>query len=151
MKTRWVALAVSVSLLVLFLIGGCGQGKYTPKSNEELYGTWINEKTAAKIVFSPDGTFGDYSLRSAITPHKGGKYKISRKWTDSGGSVYYEVLATFTFDKAKWDIGTTLRNLEKVSKSGTVLEWNWAYATSDFPKAIDPKGNNYLIYYRAKE
>jgi hypothetical protein len=151
MTIRRIFLAVLGSLLCLFLLGGCGQGKYVPKANEEIYGTWINEKTGAKIVLSPDGSFGDYSLSSATTPHRGGKYKISRKWTDSEGSVYYEVFSTFTFDKAKWDIGTTLRNLEKVSKPGTVLEWNWVYATSDVPKAIDPKGNNYLIYYRAKE
>lgn len=36
-------LGAMVILLSLILLEGCGQGKYRPKLNEELYGTWTNE------------------------------------------------------------------------------------------------------------
>jgi len=153
MKGCTIVPAMMLSLLALVLLGGCGPGEYTPKANEELYGTWVNEKTGLKLVWSPDGSFSDYSLSStANTPVGGGKWKIRRKWNDSEGNVFYETFATFTF--GNWEgsdaNGTTLKYLEKVSKSGSVLERNWWFTTSDFPKAIDPKGA-YFIYYRAKE
>jgi hypothetical protein len=137
--------------VVAFILAGCAKGKYVPKPNEELYGTWTNEEMShQKTVNHPDGKFEDYFSVSDTTPFRGGTTEIVKKWTDSEGNVWYNTCDTFTTGSVK---GHKVQNLWKISKSGTVAEFVWSevgqFDPSKFPTTIDPKGNNYFIFNSA--
>ena len=152
------SLASLVILFVVFGALGFGQEKYTPKPNEEIYGTWVNEEmNPPKTVNNPDGTFADYFPVSYSKPFRGGTTEIFKKWTDSEGSVYCDTFDTFTFGAGM--VGMKTQCLKKVSKSGTVLEVMWVFVgefgPDKFPSTLDTTSGNsfqgYLIFYRAKE
>jgi len=159
MRKHAVLFASLVVLGGVFGALGFGQEKYTPKPNEEIYGTWVNDDMMPpKTVSSPDGTFSDYFPASYGKPYEGGKSEIVKTWTDSEGNVYYDTDDTFTFG-GTMEL-TKIQSLKKVSQSGTVLEWNWIavseFGSEKFPPAIDPTKNQhdvagYFIYHRAKE
>ncbi|MGA2614686.1 MAG: hypothetical protein ABSG38_14705 [Spirochaetia bacterium] len=158
MRKLVVLFASLVILLVMFGALGFGQEKYIPKPNEEIYGTWVNEQmNPPKTVNNPDGTFADYFPASYSKPFRGGTTEIFKKWTDSEGSVYYDTFDTFTSGMGIQGMKTQC--LKKVSKSGTVLEWNWVavseFGPEKFPSTLDTKSEHdiagYFIYYRAKE
>ena len=52
MKAKKMLLIVSAVLLALTQVGGWAQGKYVPKADEELFGTWTNGQNAGGI-FQP--------------------------------------------------------------------------------------------------
>jgi len=160
MKTRWTFLMIVVSLLALLLLESCGPGKYTEQTNEELYGTWINESysgnitygtyTPQKSVIAP-GTFSDYDKITSQGPHVVGKNEITGKWKDTEGNIWYKIQGSgANGDKVlKW------QTLTKLSKSATVEEFASTtvekYDPNSYPTKIDPKDKDYRIYYRAKE
>jgi hypothetical protein len=159
MRKPVVLFASLVILLAVFGALAFGQKKYTPKPNEEIYGTWVNEQmNPPKTLNNPDGTFADYFPASYSKPYQGGNKEIVKKWTDSEGSVYYDTYDTFTFGAGM--VGMKPQCLSKVSKSGTVLEMMWVFVgefgRDKFPSTLDTKSGNsnmqgYLIFYRAKE
>jgi hypothetical protein len=149
-------LGVPVILLSLIQLASCGPGKYTPKPNEEIYGTWTNEKMSPqKEIHTADGS-KQYLYTSDSTSFYEGTGKTISKWTDSEGNIWYKVLSTFTTPNTyKGQIFTVL---EKLSKSATVWESVWASPSSDaelknpvYPAAIDPNNSNYRIYYRTEK
>ena len=75
MKIRRLLLAVLVILPSLVPLVVAAQDKYVPKANEELYGTWTNEKTIntfhiQKMVVSADG-FKEYRNVSSLSERRG--------------------------------------------------------------------------------
>ena len=54
MKTGKVPVCILITFLSVLILGSCGQGKYVPKPDEELYGTWINDGIRYKklVVFA---------------------------------------------------------------------------------------------------
>lgn len=148
-------------VVLLALVGalGFGQEKYTPKPNEEINGTWVNdEMMPPKVVINPDGSFAYYFPASYSKPYQGWKSEIVKKWTDSEGNIYYETYDTLIFGGTMEH--TKFQCLKKVSKSGAVLEWNWVtvseFRPEKFPSALDPTKSvvdvaGYLIYHRATQ
>lgn len=99
MKTRTMLVVLACLMALTFLVG-CGSGKYTPKSNEELYGTWINEQSPVafnihKMVFSAN-TAKEYERVSDSNASIVDKLEITSKWMDSEGNIWYKGLATIT-------------------------------------------------------
>jgi hypothetical protein len=133
-------------LSVLILLSSCG---YSPKANEELYGTRTNESygtmtnnvySPQKEVINPDGYEG-YRLISDPDPSQKGREHIASKWKDSEGNIWYKTFGTAANGDTTW----AFRSLIKVSKSATVREsvGVWVAApksASDYPTKIDPKG-----------
>jgi hypothetical protein len=154
-------LAATVGLVALVLLGGCGRGKYTPKPNEELYGTWTNVTYSGqaqpgnyfpqKEVIDPAG-YHTYRLIDEFAAYWIGPQQIVAKWTDSESNIWYKT------HRGGWadEKGKTIvpHFLCKLSKSATVLEFVWAvrdtYTPGAFPTKIDPKYPSYRIYSRAK-
>ncbi|MGD0726410.1 MAG: hypothetical protein ABSB63_12710 [Spirochaetia bacterium] len=152
MKTRTMLFAALVILLALTLLGGCGAGKYVPKPNEEVYGTWINKSISPqKEVDTPDG-WKQYGLISDPNPESEGTGQITSKWTDSEGNVWYKTLGTVTAGNYK---GSKFQTLTKLSKSGTVKEsvslTVEEFDSSGYPTKIDPKEMLYSLYYRTEK
>ncbi len=157
MRKLVVLFASLVILLGLFGALGFGQEKYTPKPNEEIYGTWVNnDMMPQKVVMSPDGSFEYYFPASYSKPYQGWKSEIIKKWTDSDGNVYYQTYDTLVFGGTMEH--TRFQALKKISRSGAVLEWNWVtvseFRPEKFPSELDPTKNvvdvsGYMTYQRA--
>ena len=150
-------LCVLLTLLVMLMFGGCATAKYVPKPNEEINGTWINEKISPqKNVNTPDG-WKQYLPVSDSVPFYEGTGEIISKWTDSEGNIWYKSLITITGGTGDGDATKIiLAELDKLSKSATVWESVWTMPTNEqelktpiYPTTIDPKNPNYGIYYRA--
>jgi len=152
MKGHLLFFTAAVVLLPLINVAGWAQEKYIPKADEELYGTWANEKTfPPRTDINPGGTFSDYYPVSNPKPFRGGTTEIVKTWTGSDNSVYYYLLNTFTSGVYK---GTRVQLLDKVSGSGKVLETVWRMGMTTFdaermPTEIDPKDQNYQIFTRS--
>ena len=81
--------ACSMSILILLLsVVGYAQEKYVPKDNEELYGTWANEKMQFQKPMNFKGGFKDYVRIEDATPMGVGIENITKKWTDSEGNIW---------------------------------------------------------------
>jgi hypothetical protein len=140
-------------LLSLFLLGGCATGKYVPKANEELYGTWTNNSTFPQRVVINPGEYRHYGLISDPNPEEEGTEHIDTKWTDSEGNIWYRTFGTVTTGAWK---GHNFQALTKLSKSGTVLEseaysFLGDFSPSYYPTKINPQGMLYGLYYRAEK
>jgi len=130
-----------VALIPVFLLGCSNANKNL------IYGTWTNEQmNPPKTVETSEG-WHDYSSISDTTPYGKGPEKIIRCWTDPDGAVWFQTQSE--------ERGAKFETLQKISKGGTVremvanavYEWDSKY----FPKAVDPSGANYHIWYRAKQ
>ena len=157
MKTRTL-LNASLALLALNFLGGqCYGQSYVPTPNEEIYGTWTNDKSInligfQKTVVTADG-FQNYADTSDSVPREKGVSQIDTKWTDSEGNIWYKTFGTVTGVENRRT--TKFQNLVKVSKSGTVMEIVHRHPrdfdSSNYPTKIDPDDNNYGIYYRTEK
>jgi hypothetical protein len=155
MRTRTTVFAVLLSFLVLVLLGGCGPGKYVPRANEEIYGSWTNEKMEyQKVVVAPESEKMYIKLDDTTSFEESSQQIVSR-WTDSEGNVWYK--CSNTRNKGPHS-GTKFARLDKLSKSGTVWESVWTAPANDeemknpkYPIKIDPQDSLYNIYYRTKE
>jgi hypothetical protein len=143
MKVRKMLLTAQVVSLALILLGGCA------KPNKDLfYGTFTNEnESPPKTVHAP-GVMKDYAAVSDTTPIVEGTEQIFDYWTDSEGNVWFKT-------NAIWK-GAKFQTLQKISKSGTVLEivsnGVTKFDSKSFPTKVDPTGGDYYrIYHRAEK
>lgn len=165
MKTIMMILAVLLSFLTLILLGSCGAGKYVPKANEEIYGTWINEKygtiDSTTPTYSPQKEIIDASGYTAYllisgNPTEKGPETIVSKWTDSEGNIWYKTFGTASVSNPRVEGGVLrLQSLQKLSKSATVREcmffWHSKSVPDNYPTRIDITSDQYRVFYRAKE
>ena len=166
MKTQLLVLGVAVTLLALIPVGGWSQ-QVVLKANDIYYGKWINEganvaqRTQKQVNFP--GGYKNFLTISDIKPFEESTVQIAEKWIDSEGNVWYKIRATVTigvdplppykgYDYSGWKF----QNLQRISKSGTVLETMWVHVPEFdpnlYPTKIDPTDTeHYVIFYRAKE
>ena len=152
MKRR--ILLLTVVALSLILLAGCGQGKYLPKPNEELYGTWTNERMPQqKSVITASG-FKSYTYIGDPDTFIEGTMQIISKSTDSEGNIWYKAFEIYTSGLHGLK-GQKRQTPYKLSKSGTVLECQPAYVgefdPKSFPSKLDPKDQFYRIYFRSEK
>ena len=156
MKTERLLSLVPIVLLASILLGGCASGKYVPTANEQLYGTWINEKSinqfhVQKAICTSDGWKEYYNISDTF-PLNEGTREIVSKWVDDNGNIWYKTFSTITFGK---NTGLKGQELNKLSKSCTVwesvVEPVGEFNSSSFPKKIDPNNWTYNILYRAEK
>jgi hypothetical protein len=132
-------LALTLTFVVLTLTGGVLAG------SEELCGTWINMDYAkegnrsTKVIFNSNGKFEEFRNVDSKFPHIEGTYKITEKWTDSEGNIFYKSQAV-----NNWDRET--KSLHKLSQSGKILEFVWAY--DEYPTDVTPRPLYYHKYFR---
>ena len=160
MKRHVMILGTLLCFLALVFLGGCGPAKYTPKANEELYGTWINksydgrydpsDNHPQKEVIDSNG-YHVFRLVDDFAVNFVGAETITGKWTDSEGNIWYKTYKGAWSDNEGKSIVPHF--LYKLSKSATVRECVYAirhtYTPSAFPTKIDPNDPSYLIYTRA--
>jgi hypothetical protein len=153
MKGRKIIPFVLLCTLIHVLLVGCGPSKYVPKPNEELYGTWINEKMSAQKYVNTAGRWAEYLKSSDSSPHKEFAVAIVSKWTDSGGNIWYK---TTRNDISGSYTGFETTALSEISKNGTVWESVWTEPENEaemknptYPTKIDPNAFEYTVYYRA--
>ncbi len=124
-------------------IYGENENFYIPKSNEEIYGTWINEDMITqKLIYYYWGYGEIYREVSSETPAVKLTFTIVEKWSDSEGNVWYK-----TFKRYDVAMGTVFC-ITKISNNGTVYES--VYNVDGFPTKDELNVDHfyYLIYNR---
>jgi hypothetical protein len=124
-------------------------GFYVPRTNEELYGTWVNTtytgmSYAQKLVMYDFGAYEWYS-KETDEFFTTGTYIIVDRWTDPEGNIWYK-----EYIRGKNEL-YAIFELDRISKAGTV--WEYVIAYDDFPKPDNMNSKNpyYRIYYRGSE
>jgi hypothetical protein len=145
-----LALAISAALLFSVVNVLAGEKPYVAKDNEELYGTWVNPHyaevsaghgLAQRIVFRADWTFERFTWADRDVSDWADRYKITGKWTDSEGNVWYKI--HWQKNYLSEDYG-----LFKISNSGKKCEYVSDPIEYGYPKKIDPKALSYRVYFR---
>lgn len=128
---------------VLFALTGPSHAQdmaYIPEDNEELYGTWVNMDRVyprQKLINYP-GEWAAFGTVKSEKTDETGKYKITDKWTDSEGNIWYKTEVSRHVQK--------VYQLDKISNSGKT--WEFIFGSSKYPMKIDPKDADYYIYHR---
>jgi hypothetical protein len=133
------------------------QEKYVPKANEELFGTWTDEKNdksyyrPQKEVISVDG-FKRFPNMTDPLPSEEATLKVDSKWIDSEGNIWYKTSGQVTTGVYK---GWTFQELDRLSKSGRVFESVFTalgvkgeYKPAFYPKTIGTHDQTYMILYK---
>lgn len=153
MKYRGSLLFSCMILLSVMLLGGyCYAQDYVPSAKEELYGTWTNEKQSPQKTVNFTNGFKDFALLSDSVPVSEGTEKITSKWKDSQGNIWYKTLGTGTGGESK---GYKWQTLQKLSKSGKMRELVdvlvGEFDSNSYPTTIDQKDGSYRLFYRAEK
>ncbi len=132
MRNR-VILIVFGGFVALVLLTGCGPGKYVPKANEEIYGTWINDgiRYQKLVVFA--GGVKEYFNAADAEPDMVTTEQISAKWKDGDGNIWYKTFDLFISGHIK---GTKMQYLWKIS-NGSQMELT-GEAVKDFNEKSFP-------------
>ena len=142
MKAGRILFVFSLTLLTVLMVGGCA------KPNKDfLYGIFTNKDISPQKMVRAPGEMKDYCSIEDTVPTAEGTEQIVDYWRDSEGNVFFKTQAT--------EYGIKFLTLQRISKSGTVLEFvaNGVadFASKEFPTEVDPTGDFYHIYYRAKD
>ena len=118
---------------------------YVPAPNEELYGTWTNEKYGGdelhpqEVVITSE-TYAEYWHTASNLPPNVSKLWIVDKWRDSDGNIWYKVNTLETKS------GYKAQGIFKLSNQGTVMEsiivtlpFGSGYDPSQYPREIDKR------------
>ena|SRR5271157_4471946 len=141
-------------------LGAIAQDKYVAKANEEIYGTWTNERTInafqiQKMVVSAGG-FEEYGNASDTSPRVEVTQQIQSKWKDASGVLWYKVFGKI--NTGPWK-GRNFKAFERLSQDLSVLElvvnaFQGDFNSSDYPNKIEKISafnGGYRIFYRAKK
>lgn len=150
------AFVVFLCCLAVLAVVGCATRKVTVKSNDPLYGTWVNkdvdegkERGFAKTVMTPDGRELDYHHIADTKPAVEGAFVIEEAWIDRQGYHWYKMRGRY------WPFGTDgaqkkeLFSLVKISPDGNIIET--ASRETGYPDKVEPVTSpSYGIAYRQK-
>ncbi len=158
MKNPAMPLNGFIVLAVLLFIGStCFGQEYIPKPDEEIYGTWVNEKKLPQKEIVTAEKWEEYNRSSDSDPFYVGTWEITARWTDSQGNIWYRTLVTIIGGEGGV-VGTKRVELSRISRSGAVWEhqWRWLGAGQDreaprYPEEIDSKAAEYGIFTRVTE
>ena len=132
MRSR-VILIVFGGFVALVLLAGCGPGKYVPKANEEIYGTWIHEGIRYQKLVIFAGGVKEYFGVADAEPDWETTEQISAKWKDGDGNIWYKTFDLYTIGQLK---GTKMQYLWKIS-NGSQMELT-GEAVKDFNEKSFP-------------
>ncbi|MGA2977356.1 MAG: hypothetical protein ABSF77_18770 [Spirochaetia bacterium] len=152
MKTARVTLFLMLISIALMLITACTPKLYTPKGNEEIYGTWTNpEAGRQKLLEQPDGTWKTFIYSNDTVPSESGTYQLIKKWKDPlGNTWYYENSSQLT---GAISMGNQ-QGLVKIDATGKTIEFSsldiGKFDNKTYPKEIDTKNDSYGFYHRSE-
>lgn len=149
MNARALFLVVAAGLL-----GACTAQPYQPKSNEEIYGTWIADKAAQQKLVIAAGELRNFTLADDTQPYNACTQVITARWKDPEGTLWYKTCQTITGGLGGLK-GTKWQSLNRLSKAGSVLE-TMAAPVRDFdpkayPEKLDPASESYAVFHRSIE
>ncbi len=137
-------LRVSVLILAVLAFMGCQPSKYTVTKDEQLFGTWISDRSPEKIVMHGNGTFESYLYRSDKSSWANGQFWIIGKRAKDN-TVRYQV---DYLEKHPSDIKR--KELGNIDMSTRVWEFSSYEASSldkdRFPVNIDKTHSSYRVY-----
>lgn len=138
--TMKLFIAMVISMSIIFF------ASVSISDTDIIYGLWSNRgyydnSLPQKIEFNYDGTYATYKNLIDVDTNSRGTYQITKKWSDSKGNIWYEIIIT------DLKIGK-IYQLTRVDKKGRKLEFN--SDKYNYPSKLDPDEKGYYIYWRAK-
>ena len=147
MQARTYVSILVLVLAVLIIAGSCATQKqtYIPKTNEELYGTWVNtgyDSEEQKFINYNWGYTESFLQATDEYANLPATFHIVDKWTDSEGIIWYKVNWQF---KGSPNMRFYLFKINEDEGS-----WEQIFSYKEFPSESDltPEHALYLIYYR---
>jgi len=137
------ALILSLTLVAFSGTVLAGENEYKATDNEELFGTWVNmdykDDMYVQMIIFKLGEYGLYSSVNDNEPMWTAEYRISQKWTDAKGNIWY---------KHRFKAGAMGSGFElcKISESGKTLEY--IFSQWEYPKELDTNSEYYRKYNR---
>lgn len=99
MKTRTIVSILILVLAVYIIVGSSAKQKqaYIPKTNEELYGTWVNTDHVdeKKCIHYNWGYYELFFLVTDQTATVSGTFQIRDKWVGSDGNLWYKATCQY--------------------------------------------------------
>ena len=144
MKSRMLLLGASLISLLLVSPAGWAQQKYSPKTGEELYGTWVDPDSSSEAyrwVISSEGTILEF-WKGHEQPYMEARYSIDKKWTDDGGNICYQCTSRWGFQPwSESKVIDTWYTLFKIDASSSSLRSVWSQHTvpADFQGNLQPR------------
>ena len=136
---------VSVLVSVALALISCHPSRSAATKNEQLYGTWVSERSPEKIVMHSDGTFQSYLYRSDKSTWANGQFWIISKRLGNQNVIWYQINY---LDKYPSD--TKRKELGKLDMSTKVWEFDndfvGDFEKDSFPTKIDKSHGNYRVY-----
>lgn len=113
--------------------------------------TWfvVAGGTAKKHVYKKNGTYGVFYLKTSSEPDYKGTFKIEKASIDREENIYFTVTRSHKggFGKSRKDRSWSFN---KISKSGTFLEYNNYYNADDLKTKINPVSSFELTKKKAE-
>ena len=134
----FIAMVISMSIIFFASV--------SISDTDIIYGLWSNRGyydsgLPQKIEFNYDGTYATYKYLIDVDINSRGTYQITKKWSDSKGNIWYEIIIT------DLKIGK-IYQLARVNKKGRKLDFN--SDKYNYPSKLDPDEKGYSVYWRAK-
>jgi hypothetical protein len=108
-------------------------------------GTWFNSSSygTQKDIYYKNGKYEWHWSKTGTKASYTGDFKIEKAWQDHEGNIWFTVWRSY--EGNSW-------TLNKVSDSGTVLEYNRYYSADKAPSKVDPDSttSTYFKYFRTK-
>jgi len=149
MKTRTAVSILILVLVVLIIAGSCATQKqaFVPKTNEELYGTWVNTDydgvdQEQKFINYNWGYTEYFRLVTEQNAAARSTFYIMDKWTGSEGIIWYKVTLQFR--------GSPNMRFYLVKINDNEGSWEDVWSYKEFPSESDltPEHVPYGIWYR---
>jgi hypothetical protein len=160
MKIKRIIIYLLLMVALLFLFGSCATDKmaYRPTDEEEIYGTWINDKQQypQKMVIFPDMTWEYYTHPYDIFPKAWGTTEFYKKWKDNQWNIWYHTYVTYEGYSGNKQYS---QELDRIYRDGKIWVWELEYKPivssgfdpDKFPAKINTESGNYFIFYRYAE
>ena len=158
MKAGRIFLLTGAALTMLVAAGIFAQDRQVSKANEELSGTWTNEKSIntfhiQKMIIAAD-QLKEYHEVSDASPYVEATQQIDGRWSDSEGELWYKISGRIK--TGPWG-GRNYKALLKLTVSASVLEMvvsanDGDSASFDYPAKIEKYSaynGGYRLFHRA--
>ena len=152
MKSLNATLTSILSKLELILKQTLTRKPYIPIVGDEIYGTWRNpNQNPQKLLMLPNGTWKSFDHLNDTIPSNGGNFQVTKKWRDHEGNLCYHDNFTLQIDGKTCKAQEFLKIHREGASGESVFRVVEQFDNKSYPKVLDSKSPNYLIFFRAEE
>ena len=99
----------------------------------------------------PNGTWKSFDHLNDTIPSNGGNFQVTKKWRDHEGNLCYHDNFTLQIDGKTCKAQEFLKIHREGASGESVFRVVEQFDNKSYPKVLDSKSPNYLIFFRAEE